>query len=675
MDILLTAAGALSSAMALVLHTEVFLFLGIGVVLGLSVGIFPGLGGIAGLSLMLPFIFGLDPIIGLALMIGLIAVVPTSDTFSSVLMGIPGSSSSQATVLDGFPLSKQGHAARALSAAFASSLFGGIVGALFLTVFILVARPVVLEFQSPELLMVSIFGLSMVGILAGKIPLKGVAAAGLGIMVASIGLGPFNGELRMVSYDTPYFLDGFKLVIVGLGIFAIPEIVALLRRGGSINERPSLGAGWLDGVKDWWQHKWLSVRCSLIGVLVGVIPGLGGSVVDWIAYGHSIQSTPDKSNFGRGEIRGVIAPESANNAKEGGGLVPTLLFGIPGSGSMAIFIGALALLGSGELEVGQSMLTDNLDYTYSIVWLLAIANVLGTVLCIILAPQIARLTAIPFILIAPFVFMIITFAAFQSGQHVLDLLVLFCIGIIGILLRRFDWSRPAFLIGFVLANPVENFSNNAYQIAGIRFDNSFEKGIEYLFGPIVIIIAIITVVSIVVGLRQAKYIQPEGDLEAGTKRAPLTFLLGLLAFTSVFLINVGSIPEYAWTDAVFPFTIGCVVFAILLYLLAQMMLRPESDPLFVDGEISSRRAGEGPLWTTIGWFIGLLIGTAVTGFIIALSGFLLLFFRFKANLSWQKSMIFSICGLAFMIFLGWILNREFPGGLLQYYTSLPWPLR
>lgn len=675
MDILLTVAGALSSAMALVLHAEVFLFLGIGVVLGLSVGIFPGLGGIAGLSLMLPFIFGLDPIFGLALMIGLIAVVPTSDTFSSVLMGIPGSSSSQATVLDGFPLSKQGHAARALSAAFASSLFGGLVGALFLTVFILVARPVVLEFQSPELLMVSIFGLSMVGVLAGKIPLKGVASAGLGIMIASIGLGPFNGELRMASYDAPYFLDGFKLVIVGLGIFAIPEIVALLRRGGSINERPSLGDGWLEGVKDWWQHKWLSVRCSLIGVLVGVIPGLGGSVVDWIAYGHAIQSTKDKSGFGKGEIRGVIAPESANNAKEGGGLVPTLLFGIPGSGSMAIFIGALALLGAGELEVGQSMLTDNLDYTYSIVWLLAIANVLGTILCIILAPQIARLTAIPFVLIAPFVFMIITFAAFQSGQHVLDLLVLFCIGVVGILLRRFDWSRPAFLIGFVLANPVENFSNNAYQIAGIRFENSFDEGIEYLFGPIVIIIAIITVISVVVGLRQAKHIQPEGDLESGTKRAPLTFLLGLLAFTSVFLVNVGSIPSYAWTDAVFPFTIGCIVFVILLYLLAQMMLSPESAPLFVDGEISSRRDGDAPLWSTIGWFIGLLISTAVTGFIVALGGFLLLFFRFKANLTWQKSTLLSICGLAFMIFLGWTLNREFPGGLLQYYVSLPWPLR
>ena len=317
MDIISVALDALASAMVLILHPEVFMFLGLGVVLGLSVGIFPGLGGIAGLSLMLPFIFGLDPIIGLALMIGLIAVVPTSDTFASVLMGIPGSSSSQATVLDGFPMSKQGHAARALSAAFASSLFGGLVGALFLTIFILVARPIVLEFQSPELLMVSIFGLSMVGILAGKIPLKGVAAAGLGIMVASIGEGPFNGELRLVSYEVPYLLDGFKLVIVGLGIFAIPEIVALLRKGGSISEQPSLGSGWLTGVKDWWINRWLSVRCSIIGVLVGVIPGLGGSVVDWIAYGHSIQTTADKSNFGKGEIRGVIAPESANNAKEG----------------------------------------------------------------------------------------------------------------------------------------------------------------------------------------------------------------------------------------------------------------------------------------------------------------------------------------------------------------------
>ena len=494
MELLTLALGSLSDAWSLILQPTTLLYLAFGVVMGISIGVFPGLGGIAGLSLMLPFMFGLDPIYGLALMIGLVAVVPTSDTFASVLMGIPGSSSSQATVLDGFPLAKKGQAARALSAAFSSSLFGGIVGAAFLTFFILVARPIVLMFQSPELLMVAIFGVSMVGILAGRVALKGLAAAGLGMMIAMIGEGPFNGEPRLTSYDYPYFLDGLKLVIVGLGIFAVPEIIALLRKGQSINERETLGAGWFEGVKDWWTNKWLSVRSSLLGVAVGVIPGLGGSVVDWIAYGHAVQTTKNKEKFGSGEIRGVIAPESANNAKEGGGLVPTLLFGIPGSGSMAIFIGALALLGQGELEPGQQMLTEDLDVTYAIVWMLALANVLGTILCIALSNPIAQLTNIRFVLIAPFVFMIVSFAAFQSGQNLLDLGALMGIGLIGILLRRFDWSRPAFLIGFVLAKPVEQYSNNAYQISTFRMDQGLHVVLDYLLSPIVWVLIAITLV-------------------------------------------------------------------------------------------------------------------------------------------------------------------------------------
>ena len=530
MELVTLALGSLSEAWSLILQPSTILYLALGVVMGISIGVFPGLGGIAGLSLMLPFMFGLDPVFGLALMIGLVAVVPTSDTFASVLMGIPGSSSSQATVLDGFPLAKKGQAARALSAAFTSSLFGGLVGATFLTFFILVARPIVLMFQSPELLMVAVFGVSMVGILAGRVALKGLAAAGLGMMIAMIGEGPFNGQPRLTSYDYPYFLDGLQLVIVGLGIFAIPEVIALLRKGASINQRERLGAGWIDGIKDWWVNKWLSVRGSLIGVAVGVIPGLGGSVVDWIAYGHAVQTTKEKREFGSGEIRGVIAPESANNAKEGGGLVPTLLFGIPGSGSMAIFIGALALLGQGELEPGQQMLTEDLDITYAIVWMLALANVLGTILCIALSNPIARLTNIRFVLIAPFVFMIVSFAAFQSGQNLLDLAALMGIGLIGILLRRFDWSRPAFLIGFVLAKPVEQYSNNAYQISTFRIDQGLQAVFEYLFSPIVLVLIVITVLSVLVGIRQAKNIQAEGAVPSGRKRAPFLFLLSLTGF-------------------------------------------------------------------------------------------------------------------------------------------------
>src|SRR5210317_1849088 len=401
MEIFTNALPALGDAWEIMLQSVVLGYVVVALEMGLAVGVFPGLGGIAGLSLLLPFMFGMDPILGLALMIGMVAVVPTSDTFASVLMGIPGSSASQATVLDGFPMAKKGEAARALSAAFASSLFGGLVGALFLTAFILVARPIVLAFGLPEMLMITVLGLSMVAVLAGRVPLKGLAAAGLGMMVGTIGIADAGGSLRMATYDIPYLTDGLQLVIVGLGIFAIPEIVSLLRQDRSIAKEAKLGAGWTEGIKDWFNNKWLSMRCSVIGVVVGVIPGLGGSVVDWIAYGHTVQTTKDKSTFGKGEIRGVIGPESSNNAKEGGGLVPTLIFGIPGSGSMAVFLGGLALLG---MSPGPSMIRQDLDITYTIVWSLALANVIGAGLCVALSGQIARLTTIRFTLLAPFLF-------------------------------------------------------------------------------------------------------------------------------------------------------------------------------------------------------------------------------------------------------------------------------
>ncbi|RZV98525.1 MAG: tricarboxylate transporter, partial [Rhodobacteraceae bacterium] len=400
----------------------------------------------------------------------------------------------------------------------------------FLTVFILVARPIVLEFRTPELLMITIFGLSMVGILAGRVAIKGIVAAGLGMLIGTIGEGASSGDLRMSSYDFPYLTDGLKLVIVGLGIFAIPEIISLLRQDRAISSKAQLGGGWLDGVRDWFANIWLSVRCSIIGVIVGVIPGLGGSVVDWIAYGHSVQTTKDKSNFGKGEVRGVIGPESSNNAKEGGGLVPTLLFGIPGSGSMAVFICAVALLGTGDIEVGPAMLKSNLNYTYAIVWLLALANVVGTLACIAVSGGIAKLTTIRFTLLAPFLFMLISFAAFQSGQNLGDLVALFALGLIGIFLRRFDWSRPAFLIGFVLSGPAEGFTNQAYQVARSKFRQGSDVGFDYIFSPIVIVLIIVTVVSIVVGIRQAKMMNPEGEVKAGHKRAPMVFMLIVMAY-------------------------------------------------------------------------------------------------------------------------------------------------
>ena len=675
MDLLSTALPALNDAFGMILQLHVIGYLVLGVCMGLAIGVFPGLGGIAGLSLLLPFMFGMEPLTGLALMVGMVAVVPTSDTFASVLMGIPGSSASQATVLDGFPMAKRGKAARALSAAFASSLFGGLVGAAFLTVFILAARPIVLLFKTPELLMITIFGLSMVGILAGRVAIKGIVAACLGLLVGTIGEGAASGELRMATYDMPYLTDGLKLVIVGLGIFAIPEIIALLRQDKAISDRAPLGGGWSEGVRDWWANKWLSMRCSLIGVMVGVIPGLGGSVVDWIAYGHTVQSSKDKSEFGKGDVRGVIGPESSNNAKEGGGLVPTLLFGIPGSGSMAIFISAIALLGTGQIEVGPSMLKNNLDFTYAIVWLLALANVVGTLICIAASGGIARLTSIRFALLAPFLFMIISFAAFQSRQDLMDLVALFAIGFLGIMMRRFDWSRPAFLIGFVLSDPAETYANQAVQIANSRFRKGFSEGLEYVFSPIVIVLIIITVISVVVGLRQAKNIMAEGDVQSGTKRAPMIFLLVIFGYIIAAFWNASLIPDYSAADRVFPRFVASVGLVGCAILLIQMMLRPETHPLFSDREKQDAGDNVFGLWATLGWFAGLLILTAIFGFIIALALFLVGFMVVRAQKSLPYALLYMCAGIAFICFMASLLNRDFPPGMLQSFVDLPWPLR
>ena len=292
-------------------------------------------------------------------------------------------------------------------------------------------------------------------------------------------------------WDVEYLYDGIPLVIIGLGLFAIPEISDLLRKNSTIAQGNALGSGWFQGVRDWWNNLFLSIRCAGIGCMIGAIPGLGGSVVDWIAYGHAVQTTKDNPHFGKGDIRGVVAPESANNAMQGGALLPTMLFGIPGSGSMAVFLGGMVLIG---IQPGPSMVGADLNVTYSIIWSLALANIMGAGICILLARPISRLTTIPFPLLAPPMIALICFAAFQATRDLSDLVALLAIGLLGILMKRFGWPRPALLIGYVLAPQAETFFYQALQFNGWAF----------LIRPGVLIIAALTLASIYFGLKNRR---------------------------------------------------------------------------------------------------------------------------------------------------------------------------
>jgi len=643
------------------LTVERMMFMMLGVTVGLVIGVLPGLGGIAGLSLLLPFIYGLDATSALAMLIGLIAVIPTSDTFSSVLMGIPGSSASQATVLDGFPLARQGEAARALSAAFFASMLGGLVGALLLTGAVLAARPVILLFGSAELFMLTLFGLSTVAALSGGNMAKGVASACLGLAFGMIGAAPATGEYRM-DFGTLYLSDGLPLVIVGLGIFALPELFNLLRGGGAIAERAALGSGWLKGIKDVLQNPWLVVRCSGLGALIGAIPGLGGSVVDWIAYSHAMQTSKDASRFGKGEIRGVIAPESANNATQGGALLPTLLFGIPGSGSMAIFLAGMILIG---LQPGPAMADRNLDVTYTIIWSLAIANFVGTLLCILLAPGIAKLTTIRYPLIAPFMIMVISFAAFQATRSVYDLMALFAVGILGLFLRRFGWSRPAFLIGFVLSLGAERYLYQAVQFSGW----------EFLTRPIALVILALTALSLWAGLRRGKGggVNTEGSVDASrsVSMAPQVVFSAALLGIFAFVLYEGA--QQSYLAALMPIIVATVGgLSVLLVLVFQARGVAAAGNANFDQETGATDSGP---WPFVAWALGFLGLTLLIGFFAALALFFLAFLRIVARCGWIQTLVLTAAACGFILILASSLNLLFPGGLLQEHMDLPWPLR
>jgi len=665
----------LLSALTEILTLQHFIYMLIGVVTGLMVGVLPGLGGIAGLSLLMPFIYGLDTTPALAMLIGLVAVIPTSDTFASVLMGIPGSSASQATILDGFPLAKQGHAARALSAAFISSLFGGLTGAVILTCFVLIARPLILAFSSAELFMLALFGLSMVAVLAGRSLVKGLAACGLGLVIGSVGGAPATGEFRMVL-DIDYLYDGIPLVIVGLGLFAVPEIVDLLRRDRSIAHGIRLGSGWFAGIRDWWHNRWLSLRCSALGAVIGAIPGLGGTVVDWIAYGHAVQSSRKDPIFGKGDIRGVIAPESANNAKEGGGILPTLLFGIPGSGAMAVFLGGMVLIG---IQPGPSMVTTNLDVTYSIIWSLALANVLGAGLCILLAVPVSRLTLIRFTLLAPFMITVICFAAFQTTRVMEDMLALLIIGLLGIYMRRFGWPRPALLIGFVLAPQAEAYLYQAVQFYGWNF----------ITRPGVIIIATITALSVWFGLKhriddsapilqrdkETTAISPQPRLIRRRERLPQIIFTSLVL--GIFGFAILDASRQSFLAQVFPMVMAGTATIFALVLIAMLVFGDNSNPAIYDQETDCIKSDGGQLrsfWSSIFW-IALLVGlTALTGYFIAMIIFFVMFLLFRARAGIIKTLLLTTAAAAFTLSLTHLLNLRLPEGLLQYMYDLPWPI-
>jgi TctA family transporter len=433
-----------------------------GIALGFWVGLLPGLGGATTLALMLPFVYTMQPVEAFAFLLGMHAVVATTGDITAVLFGVPGEATTAATVLDGHAMAKKGEAGRALGAALASSMVGALIGAFALAAAIPIVRPLVLSFGSPELFMLAIVGLAFIASLSAsgvRGMLRGFLAGGLGLLLATIGQDPQAGIARF-TFDLLYLWNGLELVPVLVGIFAIPEIIELcVRRTSIAGELPAgqLTRGAVQGIKDTFRHFWLTVRCSLIGTFVGIMPGIGGAVGQWMAYGHATQSArsaEERAGFGAGDVRGVLGPGAANNSKEGGALIPTVAFGVPGSTAMAILLGGFFLLG---LVPGPDMLSKHLALTFSMVWTIVIANVVTVLACFLFLDRLARLTTVRAGLLVPVIVVLVFIGAYTANNHYGDIVVMLVFGTIGYLMVLAGWPRAPFVLGFVLGKIAESY--------------------------------------------------------------------------------------------------------------------------------------------------------------------------------------------------------------------------
>ena len=370
----------------------------------------------------------------------------------------------------GYAMRGKGRPGGGLGARLGASGFGGIVGAAVLALLVPVLEPVVLSFSPAEFFLLAILGITFIALLSGDSLIKGIIVGLFGLMLAFVGMDPQMGIARY-TFGQLFLWDGVDLITAILDPLAVPEMIALGVKGGSISNITKEAAKYsmseiLDGIVDVWRHRWLALRTAIIGAVIGIIPGLGGDAASWICYGHAVQSSKTPERFGHGAVEGVIAPETANNSKEGGSLLPTLFFGVPGSSGMAIMLGAFVILG---IQPGPQLIQTNLNLVWTLIWALVLANVIAVVMFLGVARWMGLLAFIRGGLLIPFVLILAMLGSYLSRGHWENLVIIVVFGILGYGLKRFNWSRPPFVIGLVLGPIAEKSLHQALALWGPAF--------------------------------------------------------------------------------------------------------------------------------------------------------------------------------------------------------------
>ena len=448
LDPLLIAAGAL-------LQPQNALLVILGNLMGLLFGLLPGITVLAAMSILLPFTIGLEPISAMYLFIGILGAGPFGGAVTAILFNIPGEPTSAAACFDGYPMTKRGEAAKALGLAAASAVMSSVLGLLVLIALIPMVRAIVYAFGPPEFFMLLMFGLATVAVAAPGNTLKGLVTAGLGVLISLIGYDPITGVLRFGFGSTNYLWDGINLPAFFVGVFAVGEVIGYYVAGGTIVKGDirvsGMLKGTLEGVRELFRHPRVFLQGSMVGSIVGILPGVGGTVSNFLSYTLAMQTSKHPETYGKGNPEGLVAAMSATN-EDTGALLPTMAFGIPGSAGSALLLGALILHG---FNPGPLFIKDNLEIVWALILGLLLANIIATTVGLAGANLLARLTTIDVKYLIPTILVISLLGAYADRENLWDVALAIGTGVVAYGLTRFDFPIVTLVIGFVMGRLVE----------------------------------------------------------------------------------------------------------------------------------------------------------------------------------------------------------------------------
>ncbi len=462
-----------------VLTPENLALLALGVLVGMVVGVMPGLGPSAGLAILLPLTFDLEPTGAVVMLAAVYYGAMYGGTITSVLINTPGESATVASTFDGYPLARQGRAGPALVMAAIASFVAGTIGAILISVAAPLTASIASGFGPPELFLAVMAGLLTLIVIIGRNRLLGAISALIGFALATVGIDIGGGEQRY-TFGSPELINGIDFIPVAIGLFGVGEILWTLYSGAHEKDQQLLRVRARDRDfwprrRDWLESRWAMLRGSVLGFFVGTTPGAGATVASLMSYSVEKSVAKEPERFGKGAMAGLVGPESANNAATAGAMVPLLTLGIPGSAATAVLLAGFLMWG---LEPGPLLMDENPEFAWGLIGSMYLGNAMLLALNVFCIPLFASFARVPLRILAPAILAVCALGTYTVNGSLVEVGIMFVCGVLGFFMRKYGFTPAATVIALVLGPMAEETLRQSMIISNGSFGIFLERGLS-----------------------------------------------------------------------------------------------------------------------------------------------------------------------------------------------------